>query len=121
MILDLLVNFGEYYAYIKDYYNGYASSKPLQTDQSNQKPNLTFLDSVFYAGTLYTSIGYGNRTPQTKVGRIFTMIYSAIGIPLALFTLAQLGKMLCSFMLHCYATVRKCGVRKNRYTAPEAR
>ncbi len=36
--------------------------------------------------------GYGNVTPATKLCQSFTMIYGAVGIPLFLITIADLGR-----------------------------
>lgn len=65
----------------------------------------SFLGSMFYAGTIYTTIGYGNVVPHTVASRILTIFYALFGIPLTLFTLAQLGKMFCNGLLHLYLYV----------------
>lgn len=73
----------------------------------------SFMGSVFYAGTVYTTIGYGNIIPHTVSGRLITIFYAILGIPMMLFTLAQIGKMFCSGLLHLYLYVRfffcRCG------------
>ena len=37
-------------------------------------------------------LGYGHSTPATKVGKMFTVAYSAIGIPLALIMFQSIGQ-----------------------------
>ncbi|KAF9917684.1 hypothetical protein FBU30_000627 [Linnemannia zychae] len=42
----------------------------------------TFLDALFFVMVTITTIGFGDRTPQTTGGRIFVIIYGACGIVL---------------------------------------
>ncbi|XP_056388242.1 potassium channel subfamily K member 18 [Hyla sarda] len=62
----------------------------------------TFLSSLFFCFTVFSTIGYGRMAPITTVGRIVTMIYAAIGIPLMLLLLADLGDILAVFMSRAY-------------------
>ncbi|KRY48627.1 Exocyst complex component 5 [Trichinella britovi] len=64
------------------------------------KLELNFWTSVYYAVTVYTTIGYGDIVPRTTGGKIFTMIYCLFGIPLLFYILEELGTMLLK-MLHC--------------------
>ncbi|XP_076461211.1 uncharacterized protein LOC143293826 isoform X2 [Babylonia areolata] len=59
---------------------------------STSKKKWTFFGSVLFCFTTYTTIGYGNIAPATKAGRIATMLYATLGIPLALIVLADLGR-----------------------------
>ncbi|XP_040292459.1 potassium channel subfamily K member 18 [Bufo bufo] len=49
--------------------------------------------------------GYGRMAPVTDLGRIVTMVYAAIGIPLMLLLLADLGDILAAFMSRTYNSV----------------
>ncbi|PIC15371.1 hypothetical protein B9Z55_022374 [Caenorhabditis nigoni] len=51
-----------------------------------------FWNSVFFSATIFTTIGYGNLTCKTNIGRIATIIYGLIGIPLMLFVLKVFGE-----------------------------
>ncbi|CAF0793330.1 unnamed protein product [Brachionus calyciflorus] len=55
------------------------------------EPQWDFFGSVFYCVTLVSTIGYGHITCKTKVGKIFTILYSSIGIPLMMLFLANTG------------------------------
>jgi hypothetical protein len=41
-----------------------------------------------------TTIGYGNICPVTVGGKLFTVVYSLVGIPLCLGYLAEVGRLL---------------------------
>ncbi|XP_028853817.1 potassium channel subfamily K member 10b [Denticeps clupeoides] len=61
------------------------------------------LSAFFFAGTIITTIGYGNIAPSTEGGKIFCICYSIFGIPLFGFLLAgicdQLGTILVKSIL----------------------
>ncbi|KAJ1351861.1 hypothetical protein KIN20_008025 [Parelaphostrongylus tenuis] len=46
---------------------------------------------LYYAGTLYTTIGYGDMAAETVWGRIFTIVYAIVGIPLMIIILNDWG------------------------------
>jgi len=53
----------------------------------------TIWGAIYYSMTIYTTIGYGNITPHTSTGKILTILYAFIGIPLALISLIALGSL----------------------------
>ncbi|XP_061675133.1 potassium channel subfamily K member 5-like isoform X2 [Syngnathoides biaculeatus] len=48
-------------------------------------------NSVIFAATIVTTIGYGNVAPKTKGGRVFCILYGLCGIPLCLVWISKLG------------------------------
>ncbi|PAV61458.1 hypothetical protein WR25_11310 [Diploscapter pachys] len=45
-------------------------------------PKWNIWGGIYYSASLYTTIGYGNFFPATTSGRIISMIYAIVGIPL---------------------------------------
>ncbi|KAH9503096.1 hypothetical protein Btru_069951 [Bulinus truncatus] len=62
----------------------------------------TFISSIVYSVTLITSIGYGNLTPNTVEGRIATIFYSMVGIPLCLLYLTSIGGVMADLFKFSY-------------------
>ncbi|XP_022171044.1 uncharacterized protein LOC111034234 [Myzus persicae] len=50
--------------------------------------------SFLYCLSILTTIGYGNITPKTAIGKMVTMVYALIGIPLMLVYLSSIGGLL---------------------------
>ncbi|XP_037342751.2 potassium channel subfamily K member 16-like [Pungitius pungitius] len=61
---------------------------------STNPSNWDFSSSFFFAGTVVTTIGYGNLSPSTVSGQVFCVFYALCGIPLNLVFLKQLGRCL---------------------------
>uniref|UniRef100_A0A914H3Z2 Potassium channel domain-containing protein n=1 Tax=Globodera rostochiensis TaxID=31243 RepID=A0A914H3Z2_GLORO len=66
--------------------------------QHTLAPSWTFWNSMFLAVTTYSTIGYGNITPKTNLGKLAAMVYAAIGIPMTFMVLHKLGR----FFLLCF-------------------
>uniref|UniRef100_A0A3Q1EHF2 Potassium two pore domain channel subfamily K member 2 n=1 Tax=Acanthochromis polyacanthus TaxID=80966 RepID=A0A3Q1EHF2_9TELE len=63
-------------------------------NSSNQTSLWDLSSSFFFAGTVITTIGFGNISPHTEGGRIFCIIYALLGIPLFGILLAGVGDQL---------------------------
>ena len=41
---------------------------------------LSYVDAIYFTAITLTTVGYGDFTPQTDAGKIFTAIYAFVGI-----------------------------------------
>ncbi|XP_048105692.1 potassium channel subfamily K member 2-like [Alosa alosa] len=79
----------------------------------NQTSLWDLSSSFFFAGTVITTIGFGNISPHTEGGRIFCIIYALLGIPLFGFLLAGVGDQLGTIFGKCITRVEKMIVKWN--------
>ncbi|GAB0097116.1 uncharacterized protein DMENIID0001_127150 [Sergentomyia squamirostris] len=63
----------------------------------------SFTEALIYSVTVITTIGHGNLTPRTTEGKIVTMVYALIGVPLMLLCLSSLGGRLAEALQNAYA------------------
>ncbi|XP_051852641.1 potassium channel subfamily K member 16 [Antechinus flavipes] len=81
------------------------------TGNSTNPSNWDFSNSFFFAGTVVTTIGYGNLSPSTEAGQIFCIFYALFGIPLNVVFLNHLGTGIRSQLV----TIETWGHRPRRY------
>jgi hypothetical protein len=72
---------------------------------SNNTFKWTYSGSVLYALTLTTTIGYGHLTCETDTGKITTIFYSLIGIPMMLLCLANIGSSMANLFRFIYSKI----------------
>ncbi|CAA21041.2 Potassium channel domain-containing protein [Caenorhabditis elegans] len=75
--------------------------------------------ALFYVGTLFTTIGYGNIYPRTALGRAASVVYAIVGIPLVLAILSKCGKWMTDslsekWQQHRIQITEKAKMTKNR-------
>ncbi|CAH1641510.1 unnamed protein product [Spodoptera littoralis] len=91
------------------------------TSYSGQ-PSWNFMNSFVYCLTLITTVGYGHIAPKTVYGRVATIVYATIGIPLFLILLADFGKLFTRVIKFFWAFIRRFyytrSCRKVRRTMP---
>ncbi|XP_075983665.1 TWiK family of potassium channels protein 18-like [Anticarsia gemmatalis] len=66
----------------------------------------TFSSSFLYALTLITTIGHGNVTPKSSVGKLVAVAYACVGIPIIMLYLSTIGEALARNFRVLYSRVR---------------
>ncbi len=62
-------------------------------DETTLTTRWTYSASVLYALTVITTTGYDHVTPSTDIGRLFTVFYGLLGIPLMFITAVSLRRL----------------------------
>ncbi|CDI97350.1 TWiK family of potassium channels protein 7 [Echinococcus multilocularis] len=65
-------------------------------------PSWSFWGSLYYCITLFTTIGYGNVFPSTTTGRIVTVCYGLIAIPLCSMVINRISKAIARLLKAIY-------------------
>nr|XP_022907832.1 TWiK family of potassium channels protein 18-like [Onthophagus taurus] len=68
----------------------------------------TVSGAFLYSLTVITTIGYGNIVPKTDWGKITTIVYAIIGMPLFLLYLSNIGDIMARSFKWLYATCCLC-------------
>ncbi|KAI1732991.1 ion channel domain-containing protein [Ditylenchus destructor] len=62
----------------------------------------TIPNAILFTSTTIIPVGFGYVTPMSAAGRFFLLVYSIVGLPLALMTLSDVGKFLCALLFKCF-------------------
>ncbi|XP_073683611.1 potassium channel subfamily K member 10b [Garra rufa] len=83
-------------------------------DTSYNSSHWDLCSAFFFAGTVITTIGYGNIAPSTEGGKIFCILYAIFGIPLFGFLLAGIGDQLGTMFIKSILRVEKVFRQKHK-------
>ncbi|XP_051578953.1 potassium channel subfamily K member 10-like [Myxocyprinus asiaticus] len=83
-------------------------------DTSYNSSHWDLASAFFFAGTVITTIGYGNIAPSTEGGKIFCILYAIFGIPLFGFLLAGIGDQLGTMFMKSILKVEKIFRQKHK-------
>ncbi|XP_041661802.1 potassium channel subfamily K member 2-like [Cheilinus undulatus] len=111
LMMHACVNTSELEDLVKQVVSAVRAGVNPSGNASNQTSLWDISSSFFFAGTVITTIGFGNISPHTEGGRIFCIIYALLGIPLFGFLLAGVGDQLGTIFGKGIAKVEKMIVK----------
>ena len=77
----------------------------LRSDAAyNQK--WTYSNAMLYSATVITTVGYGNLTPKSMLGKLITCLYAMIGIPIMIMYLTNTGDLLAFLFIKYYSMIK---------------
>ena len=53
-----------------------------------------WLDALYFSATTLSTVGYGDFSPETQIGKLFTVIYIFVGVGVFVALFAQFAKAL---------------------------
>ncbi|XP_041070819.1 potassium channel subfamily K member 10-like [Carcharodon carcharias] len=108
------VNPGELDALIEHAIEALGAGVNPVDNSANNTSHWELGSAFFFAGTVITTIGYGNIAPSTEGGKIFCILYALFGIPLFGFLLAGIGDQLGTIFGKSIARVEKVFRREKK-------
>ncbi|XP_064096003.1 TWiK family of potassium channels protein 18-like [Macrobrachium nipponense] len=74
----------------------------------------TFPASLMFCLSVFTMIGYGHMTPRTQWGKIATILYAVLGIPLYIVYFMGMGRVFAKSFKFLYRAMYRCIKTKNK-------
>jgi hypothetical protein len=96
----------------------FADKHDTRTDAVyNQK--WTYSSAMLYSATVITTVGYGNITPKSILGKLITCLYAIIGIPIMIMYLTNTGDLLAFCFMKYYSIIRNFIDRRRERKLPD--
>jgi len=81
-------------------------------DEKTVEERWTFPAALMFTLSVITMIGYGNIVPRTEWGKIATMLYALVGIPVYILYFMNMGKVFANMFKWLYRRVHSCIARR---------
>jgi len=100
---------------IRKYQNLVVKEAQVGYDGDDIPDNMwNFSGALLYSITVITTIGYGHIVPVTPIGKIITIFYAVIGVPLFLLYLSNIGQIFATSFKWTYSRLCKCQILRRR-------
>jgi hypothetical protein len=83
----------------------FSDKHELQTDAAAYNQKWTLSTAMLYSATIITTVGYGNITPKSILGKLITCLYAMIGIPIMIMYLTSTGDLLAYLFIKYYTVI----------------
>uniref|UniRef100_A0A7E4VKE1 Ion_trans_2 domain-containing protein n=1 Tax=Panagrellus redivivus TaxID=6233 RepID=A0A7E4VKE1_PANRE len=100
---EISVLIQDYYKTMLDTEGRYAGSALHKQENLELRRTWHYGSAVFYAMTLFTTIGYGTIACHTVMGQALSLIYAGLGIPIMLVVLGDVGTLFLRLFTKIYA------------------
>jgi len=98
---------------IKDYQKKVIEAEHTGFDGNDIPIELwNFSGALLYSITVITTIGYGHIVPSTPIGKVISIFYAVLGVPLFLLYLSNIGNILATSFKWTYSRIFKCQFKK---------
>lgn len=87
--------------------------KGYDGNEADATAQWSFSGAFLYSLTVITTIGYGNIAPKTQWGKIVTILYAIVGIPLMLLYLTNIGDVMAKSFRYIYGRICTCRPNDN--------
>ncbi|KAG7166113.1 TWiK family of potassium channels protein 18-like [Homarus americanus] len=89
-------------------------------DGRSHKEVWNFPASLMFCLSVFTMIGYGHMTPKSEWGKIATIMYAVLGIPLYIVYFMNMGRVFAKSFKFLYRAMYRCINRNKTKTLEEA-
>ncbi|CAF1484275.1 unnamed protein product [Adineta ricciae] len=79
------------------------SDKQDESSATSYDQKWTFSTAMLYSATVITTVGYGNITPKSMLGKMFTCLYAMLGIPITIMYLTNTSDLLVFLFVKYYS------------------
>lgn len=79
-------------------------------DGRTQEDKWNFPAALMFTLSIFTMIGFGNLVPRTDWGKVLTIMYAVVGIPLYILYFMNMGKALANTFKWLYRKFNSCSV-----------